>query len=53
MGMAQGIDRDAGAEIEISLAISAEEPGPLPLLEGKLGARVGRQQRRCHRPSPP
>ena len=52
MGVAERVDRDAGAEIEISLAVAAVEPGALAPLEGELGARIGRQQWRCHGSSP-
>ncbi len=48
MGVTQGIHGDAGAEIEISLAASRDEPGPLASFEGKVGPRIGRQQRRSH-----
>ena len=48
MGVAEGVHGDAGAEIEISLAVAPQEPGSLPPLEGHVGARIGRQQRRGH-----
>jgi hypothetical protein len=48
MSVAEGIDGDPGAEIQISFAVAPQEPGPLPPLEGHVGARIGRQQRRGH-----
>jgi hypothetical protein len=50
--MAERIHRDAGAEIEISLALARLEPNALALLEDNVGARIGRQQRRVHGTSP-
>ena len=46
--VAEGIDRDTGAKIEISLAISTDEPSSLPSFKGEVGARVGLKQGRCH-----
>ena len=42
MGMAERHDGDAGAEIEIALAVVGQQPGALAPLEGQIGARVGR-----------
>src|SRR5690606_40440574 len=48
MAVAEGIDRDACAEIEISLAASRHEPRALAFLEFVLGTRIGLQKRRSH-----
>jgi hypothetical protein len=50
--MPEGIDRDAGPEIQVSLPVARQEPGPLTPLENHIGARIGRQQRRIHGISP-
>ena len=52
VGVAERVDGDAGAEIEVSLPVAPEKPGTLPLFERQIGARVGRQQRGGHGPSP-
>ena len=52
MGVAERVHRDAAAEVEISLAVARHEPGALAPLEGDVGARIGRQQRRVHGTSP-
>ena len=43
MRMAAGIHRDAGAEIEPSLAASRDEPDAVAFFEGHVGTGVGRQ----------
>ncbi len=45
MGMTQRIDRDAGGEIEIALAVRRHQPrAPRAPLESEVDARIGRQQ---------
>ena len=46
VGMAKCVDRHPGGEIEITLAARRYEPRALAALEGKIDARVGRQQMR-------
>ena len=50
MGVAERIDRDAGGEIEIALAVGRGEPNALAALEGEVDARIGRQQMRSSQP---
>jgi hypothetical protein len=52
MRVAETIDRDAGAEIEVALALARDQPHALPPLEGDIGARIDGQQRRVHDFSP-
>ena len=52
MGMAQGVDRDAGREIEESSAVRRVEEGPLAPLEGERRTRVGRHDGIGHEKSP-
>ena len=52
MRMAERIDRDAGAEVEIAFAIGRDEPSALAALEGEVGPRIGRKQRRNHEATP-
>jgi len=47
MGMAQRVDRHARRKIEVTLAVGRHQPRTLAALEGKIDARVGRQQMRC------
>ena len=51
MRMAERVDRDAGREIEIALAVGRDQPGALAALEGEIDARIGRQKMRCPRRS--
>jgi hypothetical protein len=44
MGVTEAVDRDAGAEIEVSLPGFRHEPGALAALEGERRADVGRQK---------
>ena len=46
MGMAEHIDRDAGREVEIALAVGRGQPGALAPLEGEVGTRISRQKMR-------
>ena len=46
MGVAQRVDRDADAEIEISLALLGVKTRALAPREGKLAAGVGRKEGR-------
>ena len=48
MRVAEHIDRDAAAEIEIALAVRRNEPRALASLEGEVDARISRQQVRRH-----
>ncbi len=48
MGVAEGADGDAGAEVEIALAAFLDQPGALALHEGERRPRIGRQNRRDH-----
>ncbi len=48
MSMAERVDGDAGAEIEVALAVGGDEPRALAPLKSKIDARIGRQQMRCH-----
>ena len=45
MRMAERIDRDAGGEIEIALAVGRDQPNALAPLESEVDPRVGRQHR--------
>ena len=47
VGMAEGIDGDAGAEIEIALAVDRRQPDAFAALEAERGACVGLEERRC------
>ena len=42
MRMAERVDRDAAAEIEIALALRRGEPSALASLESEVGTRIGR-----------
>ena len=44
MGVAEPVHRDAGAEVEVSLAALRHEPGALAALEGERRTGVGRQK---------
>ena len=48
MGMAEGVDRDAGAEIQISLAILGEKVGALATDEGDIRPVIGGKQSGKH-----
>ena len=48
MRVAERVDRDAGGEIEIALAIGRDQPNAFAPLEGEVDARIGRQQMRGH-----
>ena len=48
MCMPQRIHGNAGGKIEIALAVRGDKPRALAPLEGKVDARIGRQQMRCH-----
>ena len=50
--MAEGVDRDAGAEIQISLAILGEKVGTLAADECDIRPIIGWQQRRKHDGTP-
>ena len=43
MGVAERVDRDAGGEIEIALAVGRDQPRALAALEREIDARVDRQ----------
>src|SRR5579871_1296278 len=44
MSMAKCVDRHAGSEIKVALAVSREQPRALPSLESQIDARIGWQQ---------
>src|SRR5262249_2372754 len=44
MRVPEGIDGNARREIEVAIAVGRNEPRAFPALEGKIDARVGRQQ---------
>ena len=48
MGVAERVDRDAGGEIEVALAVGRDQPGALAPLESEVDARISRQQMRAH-----
>ncbi len=52
MGMAERVDGDAGAKIEVSLAVLRKEIRSFAADEGDIRPAVGRQYRRKHGPSP-
>ena len=52
MGVAERVDGDAAAEIEIGLAGGVIEPGALAAVGGKGGASIGVEQGRPHRHGP-
>jgi hypothetical protein len=49
MAMAKSVNRHAGGEVEIALAIGGREPSTLAPLESEIDPRIGRQQMRCRR----
>ena len=44
MRVAQRIDRDAGGEIEIALAVRRDQPNAFAPLESEIGPGIGRQK---------
>jgi hypothetical protein len=48
MGVAERVHSHAGCEIEVTLAVSCDEPSALASLEREIGARIGGQQMRSH-----
>jgi len=50
--MAEGVDRDPGPEVQISLAILGEEVGTLATDEGDIRPVIGGKQSREHGRSP-
>ena len=50
MRVAERIDRDAGGEIEIAVAVGRDQPDALAPLEGEVDTRIGRQQDATSRP---
>jgi hypothetical protein len=53
MGMAERIDRDAGGEIEIALAIGCDQPGALAARKAEIDPGEYRKQMRSLRGSRP
>jgi hypothetical protein len=48
MRVAERVDGDAGGKIQVTVAVCRNQPSALTPLKGKVDARVGRQQMRCH-----